>query len=357
MPSRLRAPLVTGILTVLLAIVPTSARESSIARDMREAAAALLKTLDAGQRQAISLPFDGEDRLDFRFTPGQRKGLTLYAMTPPQQEAAGRLLASALSARGVEKAKQIRSLDGVLLELEGEAGRTKMWDGRNRRDPERYHFTIFGTPSATATWGWRYDGHHVSQNWTIVGGTAIASTPQFFGANPAQVRGGPLTGLRVLAAEEDLARTFLASLDPQQKAAAIVSAEAPRDILTAEQRQPGRLPDAGVRWSALSSGQQQLLWKVIEEYAFGQAPALAKARLAQVRTDGLASLTFAWMGSTEKGGPHYYRIQGPRFVIEYDCTQNEANHIHAVWRDYDRDFGRDLLAEHYRRDHSAAVRE
>ena len=225
-----------------------------------------------------------------------------------------------------------------------------------RRDPERYHFTIFGTPSPTGTWGWRFDGHHVSQRWTISVGRPWA-TPQFFGANPAEVRSGPLKGTRVLAAEEDLARTFMASLDADQRTAAIVRAEAPNDILTAEQRQPARLEDAGLALDKLTAGQQQLMWKIVEEYAFAQVPAVAQARLAQVKKDGLAHLRFAWMGALEKGGPHYYRVQGTRFAIEYDNTQNNANHIHAVWRDFEGDFGRDLLAEHYRRDHSPAAKQ
>jgi Protein of unknown function (DUF3500) len=355
--DRHRRPGLTPVLALLLSllVVPTGARESDVARDMREAATALLASLDESQRAKATFEFGADERLNWHFVPRERKGLPLYAMTAAQQKAAATLLRSALSSRGVEKADRIRQLEDALVITEKERALVPQWDGRPYRDRERYFFTIFGTPSADKVWGWRYEGHHVSQNWTIVSGSAVASSPQFFGSNPAEVREGPLKGLRVLAGEEDLARTFLASLDENQKTLAVVSTEAPKDIFSMNSRDAAAIDDRGVTWAKLTHGQQKLLTSVIEEYAFAQAPKIGAERMARVKKD-LESIRFAWLGSIEKGGLHYYRVQGAGFLIEYDNTQNSGNHIHSVWRDFKGDFGRDLLAEHYKRDHSGSSR-
>jgi hypothetical protein len=345
-----RTSLALALLLPLL-VVPTGARESDVARGMREAAATFLAALDEGQRAKATFEFGSDERLNWHFVPRERKGLPLYSMTPAQQKAAAALLRAGLSARGVEKADRIRQLEDALVLTEKERALVPQWDGRPYRDHDRYFFTIFGTPSADKAWGWRYEGHHISQNWTIVGGSAVASSPQFFGSNPAEVREGPLKGLRVLAGEEDLARTFLASLDADQKGLAVVSPEAPKDILSMNSREAGAIDDRGVTWTKLTSGQQKLLSSVIEEYAFAQAPKIGAERMTRVKK-APDTIRFAWLGSTEKGGLHYYRIQGAEFLIEYDNTQNSGNHIHSVWRDFKGDFGRDLLAEHYKRDHS-----
>jgi hypothetical protein len=351
-------PIVAALtLGFVLAVAPTGARETTTAKAMRDAATAFLATLDAGQKTAATFPFASEERETWFFTPVPRKGLAYFSMTDAQRAAAVTLLKTGLSARGFEKVEGIRSLESVLWDIEGEAGKKPFvgGDGHPHRYPERYLFTIFGTPSATEPWGWRFEGHHVSQHWTVVSGSAIASSPQFLGSNPAEVRTGPKAGLRVLAAEEDLARTLLQSLDDAQRKTAIVNAEAPRDIATMNQKKPERLPDVGIAYSALTKGQQQALWKLIEEYAFAQTAALGQARIAAIKKDGVDSIRFAWMGTGDKGGPHYYRVQGADFAIEYDNTQNNNNHIHAVWRDYSGDFGRDILAEHYKADHGSAA--
>jgi hypothetical protein len=338
-----------------LLIVPAGARETDVARDMRQAATAFLATLDEDQRAKATFEFGSDERLNWGFVPRQRKGLPFYSMTPPQQKAAEAMLQVGLSTSGAEKARRIRDLEDVLVVVEGESAKKPQWDGRAYRDRDRYFFSVFGPPSADKPWGWRYEGHHISQNWTVVGGSAIASSPQFFGSNPAEVREGPHKGLRVLGAEEDLARTFLTSLDEKQKADAAVSAEAPKDIITGSQREAAEIDPKGVGWSKLTAGQQRLLTRVIEEYAFAQTAKIGQERMARVRK-GLDTIRFAWLGSMEKGGLHYYRIQSSTFLIEYDNTQNNGNHIHSVWRDYKGDFGRDVLADHYRQDHSGAGR-
>ena len=260
-------------------------------------------------------------------------------MTPDQQSAALLLLRAGLSEKGFSKAETIRQLETVLRQLEGHA----------YRDPDLYYFTIFGDPQAGEPWGWRYEGHHLSQNWTIVGGRAIATSPQFFGANPGEVRTGAMRGARPLAAEEDLARALVRSLDRTQAKAAIVGSVAPRDIISAAVRRAELLEDRGIPFASLHESQANALSALVEEHASSLSPELARERLAKLRDAGMDSIKFAWMGGLEKGQGHYYRIQGPTFLVEYDNTQNEANHIHTVWRDFDGDFGLDLLEDHYRR--------
>ena len=345
------------VLAAAFAVVPTGAREHTTAKSMREAAARFLATLDPAQKTSATFEFTSSERQNWFFTPVPRKGLAYFSMTDAQRAAAVALLKTGMSAKGFEKIEGIRALESVLFEIEGPAGQKPFvnGDGHPHRYAERYLFTIFGTPSATEPWGWRFEGHHVSQNWTVVGGAAIASSPQFLGSNPAEVRTGPKAGTRVLAGEEDLARTLFQSLDERQRAAAVVDAKAPNDIFSMNKPTFERLPDVGIAYEALTSGQQQTLWKLIEEYAFAQTASIGQARIARIKKDGARTLKFAWMGVGEKGGPHYYRVQGANVVIEYDNTQNNNNHIHAVWRDYTGDFGRDLLGEHYKTSHGSSA--
>jgi hypothetical protein len=360
MPYRTRAlvrPFLAALTVALVVSTPTGARETTTAKAMRDAANAWLAALDAGQKTAATFPFTSAERENWFFTPVPRKGLAYFSMTDAQRAAAVTLLKTGLSAKGFEKAEAIRSLESVLYEIEGPAGQKPFvgGDGHPHRYPERYLFTIFGTPSASEPWGWRFEGHHLSFNWTVVSGAAIASSPQFFGSNPAEVRTGPRAGLRVLAAEEDLARTLLQSLDEAQRKAAIIDPKAPNDVLTSNKHKADRLPDVGLAYTALTSGQQQALWKLIEEYAFAQTAAIGQARIAAVKKGGVDGIRFAWMGVVDKGGPHYYRVQGAGFAIEYDNTQNNNNHVHAVWRDFDGDFGRDILAAHYKASHGGSA--
>jgi hypothetical protein len=258
-------------------------------------------------------------------------------MTPEERRAALVLLRSGLSDRGFTKVDTILHLEEVLFAIEGRAV----------RDPELYYFTVFGEPTQTGTWGWRYEGHHASLNWTVVNGRLAASTPQFLGANPADVLEGPRKGTRALAAEEDLGRALVKSLSAARRAQAVLSEAAPRDILTSNSREAAIQEDKGIPYGQLTDQEQGLLLSLIQEYASAQPLAVAQSRLARVKA-GLGNIRFAWMGGLEKGQGHYYRIQGPTFLIEFDNTQDHANHIHCVWREFRGDWGKDLLAEHYR---------
>jgi hypothetical protein len=333
--------MVAGAFILIGGAIMVIAQQSRPENEMRTAASQLLAALDETQLAKIRWPFDSEERFNWHFVPRERQGLPLKQMTEAQREKAFALLRAGFSAKGYTKVETIRSLENVLRAIEKSA----------RRDPELYFLTIFGEPGSN-TWGWRYEGHHISQNWTIANGRAIATTPAFLGANPAEVLDGPMKGTRPLGAEEDLARALVDSLADAPRREAIMADVAPNDILTGNTRKAAILTHAGLAAHSMTAKQQAILMSLIEEHASSQPPALAEARLAKVRADGLASIRFAWMGATQKGlgNGHYYRIQGKSFLIEYDNVQNNANHHHTVWRDFEGDFGVDVLAEHHARD-------
>lgn len=323
-----------------LSLLAGAARAQGSAPDaggMTAAAQQFLATLDAAQRAQTKLAFNSAARLDWGYVPRQRPGLPLKQMTPATREAAVRLLRSTLSLRGAQKVDAIVALEEVLRAVEG-------WSGR---DSGLYYVTVFGDPAERGAWGWRYEGHHLSLNWTLKDGRVVGSSPQFLGANPAEVRSGPQRGGRALALEEDLARSLVASLGPAQRARAVLAPRAPADIVTGSAREAAVLEARGLPWTELDAEKQGFLLSLLQEYASTQAPAVAEARLARVRSE-LASVVFAWMGGLRQGEGHYYRVQGSSFLVEYDNTQNGANHIHSVWREFHGDWGKDLLSEHYR---------
>jgi hypothetical protein len=313
------------------------AQAHSPAAEMAAVATNFLAALTPEQRVKATCEFSSDERGNWNFVPMPRQGLPLAEMTPAQRQLAGRLLSSPLSQRGYFKATTIMSLEQVLFDLENQAP---------RRNPERYYVTLFGTPGKDP-WGFRFEGHHLSLNFTARGDDILASTPSFLGANPAEVRGGPRAGLRVLAAEEDLGRQLVKSLDPKQSAVAIISNTAPGDILTGAQRKAWRLEPAGLVATELTPAQREMLATLIKEYLGRNRAELAAADWRKIEADGWGKIHFAWAGAVEAGKGHYYRIQGRTFLLEYDNVQNSANHIHAVWRDLENDFGDDLLQRHY----------
>jgi len=320
-----------------LAVVPAGAEEGAAAR-MRSAAQALVASVDASRSAKLVLPFEGDARSDWHYTPRSRPGLSFADLDPAQRESVQRLLKAALSAIGHRKVLNIVELELVLRELET--------FGSLMRDPEKYFIVFFGAPDPKAPWGWRFEGHHLSLNFTLLGDKAVATTPSFLGANPAEVRKGPKKGLRILAAEEDEARSLMGLLDPAQRAAAIVDSRTYGDIVTANRDRVSPIDNRGLEARAMNAAQKAQLRKLVETYADNFEPQLRAARLARA-AEGFDSIRFAWAGSPERGKQHYYRVQGPRFLIEYDASQNDGNHVHTVWRDYEGDFGRDLLREHY----------
>jgi hypothetical protein len=309
---------------------------------MAETANRFLASLTAEQRAKATFKFEEDERQNWHFVPIERKGLPLREMTAAQKHLATALLSAGLSQQGYLKAETIMSLEDVLKAIEHGTG--------PERDPEKYFVSIFGEPSATGTWGYRVEGHHLSQNYTVVSGRVVGA-PSFFGSNPAEVRDGPRKGLRTLGAEEDLGRAVIKSLDPEQRKTAIVDAQAYKDILTFDSRQAAlKGQPSGLQASKMNAKQFDLLMALLEEYAQNMPEQLAQAREEQIKKAG-KDIYFAWAGGIEKGDPHYYRVQTASFLIEYDDTQNNANHIHSVWRDFNGDFGVDLLKQHYQSSH------
>jgi hypothetical protein len=331
-----------GLALMAVGMDSRASEADEVSAGMATAANAFLGTLDQAQRAKVQLAFDSDERFNWFYIPKDREGLPLKQMSPPQQRAALALIEKGLSQKGFSKAEAIRHLDTVLAEMEKDPV---------RRDIEKYYLTIFGEPSATGTWGMRWEGHHVSLHWTVVRGTAIATTPQFFGSNPAEVREGPKKGQRALAAEEDLGRALVTALTAAQRTVAVVAPEAPSDILTTNTRKAAIQANTGLAYADMTAEQRGMLLALITEYADAQPKKLAQERIARLRAAGLDGIKFAWMGGIEKGALHYYRVQGPSFLIEFDNTQNQGNHVHSIWRDFNGDFGRDLLREHIKTAH------
>jgi len=311
---------------------------AATATRMRDAAEKVLASLPEAARARVQREFSDGGRLDWHFTPRSRNGVAFKELDAKGREAIHALLRQALSATGYRKAVNIIELEIVLRELETFG---------LMRDPERYHLTIYGKPDRRAAWGWRFEGHHLSLNFTLAGDRMAVDTPSFFGANPAEVRKGSKKGLRVLAAEEDEARTLLALLNEDQRREAVFDTRSFGDIVTGNAAKVDPLNPVGIAASKMDQKQGAQLVKLVETYAMSFEPALAQARMARVREGGLENIRFGWAGAIGRGARHYYRIQGPLFLIEYDASQNDGNHIHTVWRDFNGDFGRDLLKQHY----------
>jgi len=318
----------------------TVCRAHIAGEEMAAAANKFLDSLTPEQRAKAAFPFKSDERSNWFFIPKVREGLTIKNMTMSQRALAHALLRSGLSAQGYQKATNIMSLEPVLKELEGTAGTMV-------RDSELYYVSIFGTPEAAGTWGWRVEGHHCSANFTIVKGEVFSGTPSFFGTNPAEVRQGPRKGLRVLAEDEDLGRTLIKSLSDEQRKIAVYDVTAPKEMITSNQRKVMPLETTGLSAAKMTKGQAGQLQAIVKAYVNRLRGDLAEADWKKIEKAGWDRTYFAWAGGLEKGDPHYYRVQGPTFLIEYDNTQNNANHIHAVWRDFDNDFGEDLLRKHY----------
>lgn len=367
---------------------------SATARAMADAASELIAGVDATDRATLCSTFPSdEERTRWFYTPTDHGGLTLHRLSPVQHRQVMRLVRAGLGRGGYVTVATIMGLENVLDELEGWTSR---WEGPRGRDPLRYYVRIFGTPGSPQ-WGWRIGGHHVSLNFTIVNDEVVAASPLFFGADPAS---SPLTGgmlLRPLGACEDIARDLMDRLDASQHARAIVSGVPPVDLVGAnrsalsegdgplrlarvwrneftgelldlveriqdDEESRISLTDAhvdalrytarpkGLAASAMTDAQRDVLRTLVDAYVERLADDVAAAASERI-TGVFGDLHFAWAGSLERGRPHYYRIQGPRTLIEYDNTTRDANHVHTVWRDPVADFGRDALGAHRRTGH------
>ena len=319
-------------------------------------AAAAQKFLDSLTEEQLELAqhdFDDGLRYEWYYTPTHRSGLRLDAMDNKQQALAKALLDASLSIRAARQAREIIEHETILREWEKIAGLHLDTSVFLARNAEYYYFSVFGQPGGRQPWGIKIGGHHIGVNVNVIDGDFIAPVPLFLGANPAEVKHGPKIGHRILALEEDLARALLGSLSNDQKKIAIVDPVAPTDILTLNYRtvKPGMTPH-GIGYDQLDGEQRARLARLTKHYVDRSSDPVARTQWRRIERNELAGTAFAWAGPERKGFGHYYSIASPGFVIEYDNTQNNSNHIHSVWRDFRNDWGGDLLAAHYR-DHES----
>jgi len=339
--------LAAGCVLALIAGTVISAQRSS--STMASAASAFVNSLSPEQRQKAVFAFKSDERLHWNFIPSEafpRNGLLMKDMNESQRKLAHDLLKSALSQQGYMTATSIMELESTLGDIERRARESGRGAESMVRDPFKYYFSVFGTPSTKETWGWRVEGHHVSLHFTVVNGTLVASSPSFFGSNPAEVREGPKKGLRILGEQEDAARDLLKALNDQQRAKAVIQNVALNEIVTTNKLDINPLSPVGIPASEMTPQQREMLMNVVKIYTSKMADDIAADRMAKLEKAGLDKIAFAWAGEAELGKKHYYRIQGPTFLIEHDNSQNDGNHVHSVWRDFNGDFGRDLLREH-----------
>lgn len=318
------------------------------AQDIVKKANSFIALLTEEQKAGTLFPFDNEERYNFHFVPYVRKGITFNEMNATQTEAGLALLRSCLSDNAFKKATDIVAMEVVLKEIENRKPEDKY------RDPGNYHFSIFGIPSNKTIWGWRFEGHHISYNFSFDKKQLVSGTPGFMGANPAVVLSGNQKGKEILKQETEEGFQVLKSLDQQQLMKAIIDTIAYKDILTFDKRSADINSKLGIKYSELQQNQQALLLNLIKVYVNRYTHLFAESMLKDIQSAGLDHILFAWAGKTENkvGLPTYYRVQGPTFIIEYDNTQNNANHIHSVIRDLKNDFGGDQLLNHYKQDHA-----
>lgn len=341
--KRLRSLALASVVAVgFTAVALIGQQATPTGNAMAGAAKKFLTALNPEQQKKATFPFDDRHRLAWFFTPQQDKekkstrvGVRLEELTPEQKTAALNLLRTGLSQEGFKQATTIMSLEGILADLEGSKGamvRNSGW----------YFVTVFGDPSNTGSWGWRFEGHHMSLNYTLNKGEVVAATPLMFGANPAEVKGGPRQGLRTLPAIEDRAKELIKSLTPDQEKAAKQAkhfSEIKENSPTADVGKP-----VGVTLAQLDDAQKKTLTSLLHAYTDRMPEDLAAVELKRLKGTPAEKLYFAYSGSTESGKGYTYRVQAPEFVVEFlniqaDSAKNPANHIHSAWRRLPEDFG------------------
>lgn len=315
------------------------------AQDLATAANNFLNLLDAEQKVKAQYALDDKERINWNFVPIQRNGVCFRTFTIQQRSAALNLLTVSLSEQGYKKASSIMELENILREIEGR-GPTD-----THRDPLNYYITIFGTPSKEKPWGWRMEGHHLSINFSSINNEIGSATPTFWGSNPGTVPRGEEMGKQILKLETELGFELCNSFTPEQQKKAIFSDKGLPEIITVNKPKVQALEPLGIGYSEMSEAQQKLLLRLLEVYVRNYQLDFSNRLMAKITKAGIQNLSFAWAGGTSPGTGNYYRIQSPMLLIEYDNTQNNANHVHTSIRDLTNDFGEDILREHYLKDH------
>ncbi len=323
----------------------SSQQATSISGDMTAAAIKFIQTLSPTQKEKAQFEWKDKERFNWNFVPIERKGIPLRELTVEQRKAGFDLLHTALSDTGFNKTIAIIQLEEVLREVEN---RPAPDDYRN---PEKYYFSIFGNPVSGSTWGWRLEGHHIAFNFSSKNNQLVSGTPGFLGSNPAIILSGPEKGKQILKDETEIGFALLHSLDAKQMEKAVIHVKAPGEILTGNSRKAMINDPQGILYNELNSEQQKIFMQLLSVYIHRYTRLFAVGMMQEIESAGLNNLRFAWAGDQQpgRGHPHYYRIQGPAIIIEYDNTQNNANHVHTVIRDLKNDFGGDELLEHYKK--------
>lgn len=307
-----------------------------------------LNSLPAELKSKAQFELTDPERLNMNYVPISRKGPTFNDFNEKQTKLALDLLKASLSEEGYKKASQIMELDKVLIKIED--NKMKMPDGSPMRDPLNYHFCIFGEP-ADEFWGWRFEGHHISLNFSSINNKVVSSTPSFFGSNPAIVNVDGFDKKQVLKLETELGFSLVNSLTIAQLTVAKFSDTAPSEIITGNRAKVENLEPKGIAFKELTTGQKKIFMNLLDVYLSNYQLGFSKTLRAKIDKAGINNLSFSWAGSLTPGKGHYYRIQGPMLLIEYDNTQNNANHVHTVVRDLTNDFAEDILKEHYQKEH------
>lgn len=320
----------TAFLLASCAIAPlvNAQQPEAPGRKMAAAAERFLEVLDHSQQLRATFSYDDPERLNWHFIPRERKGVGLWDLNGAAKDAANALVATGLTTAGYQKVLQVRSLEEVLYLFEGGKEEAR----REKRHPHRYYVSVFGTPGNSGVWGWRFEGHHLSLNYSIKNGKIVSTTPEFFGANPGQIDAGPGRYLRVLGRREDLAREILKACSDETRGKVWLSKKAPKDIRGGGVPQPVLDEEKGLRFADMSPQQQKLMKDLIGEYLSTMPSTVVRQRMSRINADGMDDIHFAWWGGSELNEPHHYVVQGKSFIIEYNNTQNSANHVHAIWR-------------------------
>ncbi len=302
----------------------------------------VINSLDSIQKSKSVFPFDDMSRYDWNYLPPsliQRRGVRLKDLDSTQKKNAYTLLRSFLSDKGFSRTQEIMNNEYYLKELE---------PNMIHRIPENHFIAFYGTPAKDSIWGWKFSGHHIALNFTVVN-NELALTPIFFGVYPAEIKEGKNKGRRIIKDEEDIGFELINMLTSEQKSVTIFQKNAFRDIVTANAIQVGPLPAVGIVAKDLTAQQKNILNKLIASHLSSMPTEIAQMRMKRIVSEDLNQIRFGWAGGLTKGVSHYYRIQGKTFLVEFDNTTHNANHIHIVWRDFDGDFGVDLLKEHYKK--------
>ncbi len=329
-----RLTLLTLCSILLLPAVQGEDETSRPGLAMAKAAVTFRGLLTDELKKKLSYSFDDPERVNWHFIPRERNGVVLWDLEGESRAAADELVKSGLSAAGYLTTLQIRSLEEVLYLFEGGEEEYR----RQRRHTHKYHITIFGEPSENGTWGWRFEGHHLSLNFVIRDGVIVSSTPEMLGTNPALIDAGPGRSLRVLGTREDLARSILLACNDSQKKAMWISPDAPDEIRGPGEAQPVVGEAVGLRYAEMSPDQQKLFRELIGEYVKGMPAQVVRDRMQAIEKSGMDNIRMGWWGDAEPNKRHHYVIQGSSFVIEYNNTQNSANHVHSIWRNLAGDF-------------------